>query len=172
MSGIPAEILTKFGRLELLSCDVDGVMTDGGLYYGENGDALRKYNVKDGMGLKMLMSSKVPVAVISAGTCRAITARMAALGIEHAYFGVDDKLACLRALCDKLRIGLEDVAHIGDDVNDLGVLRAVGLPIAVADAVDDVLAAAQFVTTRAGGAGAVREICDLILSQRQSGIAT
>jgi 3-deoxy-D-manno-octulosonate 8-phosphate phosphatase (KDO 8-P phosphatase) len=151
-------------RVRLLSLDVDGVQTDGGLYYTETGAELRRYHVRDGMGIKLLMAAGIHVAFISQSTTASIAERGRKLGVTRCLTGIDDKLAALSALCDELRIPLDAVAHMADDVNDLPLLRAVGLPMAVADAVPAVLSSAAWVSTLPGGRGAVREACDLLLS--------
>lgn len=152
--------------IRLLSLDLDGVLTDGGLYYTADGDAMRKYDVKDGMGIEMVLGAGLPVSVITASDTPAIATRLRKLRIPHARFGVRDKLPVLQALCAELGIGLAQVLHMADDVNDLPVLRAVGFPVAVADAVDAVRDACIHVTARPGGRGAVREVCDLLLRAR------
>ncbi len=163
---LPAGLLKRLGKVRLLSVDVDGVLTDGGLYYTEDGRLLRKFNVKDGMGLKRLRESGIEVAVISAGAAPTILKRGQDLGLEHVFSGVEDKLATLSALCKELGIDLAEVAHVGDDVNDLALMRAVGCPLTVADAVPEAHEAALMTTDRKGGAGAVREICDLLMKAR------
>jgi len=154
-------------RVKLLSLDVDGVLTDGGIYYADDGNTYRKFNAKDGMGMVRLMNTGVQVTIISAGRPGGIEHRANRLGIKHVFTDVHDKLSVLRKLCDELGIGMEDVAHIGDDVNDLAIMEHIGLSITVADAVDDVLDVADIVTRRQGGAGAVREICDAIIRLRE-----
>lgn len=149
-------------NIKLLALDVDGVLTDGGLYYTDAGEELKKFNVKDGMGLKVVMDLGLEVAIISASTSRSTHHRARKLGIPHVLTGVEDKLAALRNLIAALGVTLEQVAFIGDDLNDLPVLREVGFPLTVADAAAPNLALAAYVTTRAGGCGAVREVCDLI----------
>jgi 3-deoxy-D-manno-octulosonate 8-phosphate phosphatase (KDO 8-P phosphatase) len=158
----------RLERVRLVSLDVDGVMTDGGLYYAEDGGELRRFNVRDGMGIKALMTAGIPVAFVTSSRTRAIGNRAAALGVPHCLLGVEDKLAALERLCETLRVGLNEVAHVADDVNDLPVLKRVGCPVAVADAHPYVLAAAAFVTERAGGDGAVRELAERLLSIRQA----
>ncbi len=155
-----AEVLRLLSRVRLLSLDVDGVMTDGGLYYSADGQIQRKYNVKDGVGIKRAIEAGVQIAIISAGASGSIPERAATLGIEHVFTGVEDKLAAFEALCEKLDIGLDESAHIGDDINDVPLLEAVGCPIAVADAQPEAWAAALIITEKNGGAGAIREICD------------
>lgn len=168
MSDLPfPDLLKRLGRVRLLSVDVDGVLTDGGLYYTEDGRLLRKFNVKDGMGMKRLREAGVEVAMISAGTGPTILERGRDLGLEHVFSGVEDKLATLSGLCRRLGITLAEVAHVGDDLNDVPVLNAVGCPLTVADAVPEARDAAVFATAKGGGEGAVREICDLLIEARR-----
>ena len=164
-----AALAGRLAGVNLLSCDVDGVLTDGGLYYDDEGRQLRKFAVKDGMGLQRVRAAGVEVALISAGTSASIRHRGEALGLRHVLLGVEDKLSALDGLCRELGLYLSDVAHVGDDLNDLPVFEAVGLPLAVADAVPEVLAAAAYVAERKGGEGAVREICDLLAAARPAG---
>ena len=161
-----AEVLRLLSRVRLLSLDVDGVLTDGGLYYTADGQVQRKYNVKDGVGIKRAIEAGIEVAIISAGASGSIPERAATLGIRHVFAGVEDKLGVFEGLCEKLDIGLEESAHIGDDINDVPLLEAVGCPIAVADAQPEAWAAALIITEKNGGAGAVREICDSLVETR------
>jgi len=160
---------SRLGSLKLLSLDTDGVLTDGGMYYTDAGDEMRKFNVKDGMGMRLVRSAGVEVVIITASSAPAIAHRGHRLGLEHVYLETEDKLAALVTLCDKLGIDLDQVAHVGDDVNDLPVLEAVGCPMSVNDAMPAAKDAALYVTTRNGGHGAVREICDLIISVKEGG---
>ncbi len=156
----------RLRSVALLSLDVDGVLTDGGLYYAEDGTELRRFNVKDGMGLKRLRASGVEVAILTASTTPAIRHRADRLGIVHCHLGATDKLTVLETLGRDLGVGLDRIAHMGDDLNDLPILTRVGCPLTVADAVPEVIEAACFVTRRGGGQGAVRELCDLIVTAR------
>jgi len=163
------EFSRRLGGVRLLSLDVDGILTDGGLYFADDGLTLRKFNVRDGQGIKRVMDSGIAVAIISAGPQDAIRRRMETLGIPHIFTGVPDKLDTLTLLCGRLGIDLGEVAHMGDDINDLPVMEVVGYPITVPDAVAEVLDIAVHVTSRPGGAGAVREICDLLVAARGRG---
>jgi 3-deoxy-D-manno-octulosonate 8-phosphate phosphatase (KDO 8-P phosphatase) len=154
--------LAKFSQVEILVLDVDGVLTDGGLYYTEKGEQLKKFNVKDGLGLKRVMQRGVTVAILSASVSQATLHRARHLGIFHVFIDIEDKLAQLKDLCDKLGVDLDHVAYLGDDLVDLPAMQAVGCPIAVADAMPENQAAAIYVTRCRGGEGAVREVCDLI----------
>ncbi|MDP7651795.1 MAG: HAD hydrolase family protein [Rhodospirillales bacterium] len=161
-----ATLVERLKGVKLLSLDVDGVLTDGGLYYTDDGQQLRKFNVKDGMGIQRVRAAGVEVAVISAAKAPAILRRGESLGLAHVVVGCDDKLAALVIICGKLGVDLADVAHMGDDLNDVPVLEVVGLPLSVADAVAEARAAAAYVTERRGGDGAVREICNLMVAAR------
>lgn len=160
---IPPRLLRKLRALVL---DVDGVLTDGGMYYGPTGEGLKRFHVKDGLGLRLIGEAGIEVALISGENSEILKRRAEKLRIENVFVGVEDKLRTLQAFTDSRRISLEEVAYVGDDLNDLPALRAVALPIAVADAVPQVLKAAAWVTSRRGGDGAVREVCDRILSVR------
>ena len=163
-----AEVLRKLAGVRLLSLDVDGVMTDGGLYYTDDGRISRKYNVKDGVGIKRAMDAGIQIVIISAGVSGSVPKRAETLGIEYVFTGVEDKKAVLEALCDELGIGLDEVAHMGDDLNDVPLLQAVGCPIAVADAQPEAWDAALIITEQNGGNGAIREICDVLVKSRES----
>ena len=160
------ELLDRLAAVRLLTLDVDGVLTDGGLYYTDDGVIMRRFNVKDGLGIKRVQAAGIAVALISAGPACGIERRGRDLGIAHVYSGVGDKLAKATMLCGELGYELAEVAHVGDDLTDLPLLAAVGCPLTVADAVPEVREAAVFVTERGGGNGAVREICDLLLAAR------
>ena len=163
-----AEVLRKLARVRLLSLDVDGVMTDGGLYYTDDGRISRKYNVKDGVGIKRAMDAGFQIVIISAGVSGSVPKRAETLGIEHVFTGVENKRAVLETLCDELGIDLDEVAHMGDDLNDVPLLQAVGCPIAVADAQPEAWDAALIITEQNGGNGAIREICDALVKSRES----
>ncbi len=164
------ELQQRLRRIKLLSLDVDGVMTDGGLYYTDEGVQFRKFNVKDGLGIKRVLKAGVEVCIISASAQVSTLERAQHLGIPHVYIGVEDKLETLRRLVDTLGVDLQEVAHVGDDLTDVAVMMQIGLPLTVADAVDEALEAAHYVTQRPGGAGAVREICDFLLRARNAAL--
>ena len=164
----PAASLPVLARIKLLSVDVDGVLTDGGIFYTDDGNTFRKFNAKDGMGLVMLRRAGIMVTIISAGAPGAIEHRAKRLGIEHVYTDVHDKLTFFQDLAQKLDIDMSDTAHMGDDVNDLPLMRAAGIGITTADAVHAVAREADIATVRRGGDAAVREVCDAILEARES----
>ena len=150
-------------RIKLLSLDVDGILTDGGIYYADDGNSFRKFNAKDGVGVNRLMKTGIDVVIISAGAPGAIEHRARRMGIKHVFTDVGDKLSVLRELSDRLGIEMADVAHMGDDVIDLEIMEAVGFSFTASDAVDEVLDYADIITKNKGGEGAVREVCDLLL---------
>lgn len=157
------ELKSRLSQVKLLALDVDGVLTDGGLYYTERGEELKKFNVKDGLGIKLLMRAGIEVAIISANSSAATTYRAKKLGMEHCYIGIEDKLPVLNDLCDRLNISLAEVAYVGDDITDIPILKSIGCPITVADAIAENLEHVIYVTQMAGGRGAIREVSSLIL---------
>lgn len=150
--------------IRLLVLDVDGVLTDGRLWYTAAGEELKGFHVRDGLGIKSLIAAGVAVAIISGRTSGAVERRAAELGIRHVVQGCDDKGRAFDALCAALAIEPTAVACVGDDTADLPMLARAGLPVAVADAHPDVRAVAKRVTQLPGGHGAVREICDWLLA--------
>jgi YrbI family 3-deoxy-D-manno-octulosonate 8-phosphate phosphatase len=153
--------------VRLLCVDVDGVLTDAGMYYGPDGEALKKFNTRDGMGLARVREAGVAVALVSGEESGIIHARAAKLKIDDVFSNVANKRVAVEALSAKHGLALEEVAFIGDDLNDLSALECVGLACAVADATEPVRAAAHYVTRRRGGDGAVREVCELLIAARQ-----
>lgn len=156
----------KAAGIALLVLDVDGVLTDGRLWFNAGGEALKAFHVRDGLGIKLLRAAGVQVAVISGRSSPAVTARMQELGVVQVAQGVADKAAALTELLRALDVPATRTACLVDDTPDLPMMRAVGLPAAVADAHPQVLAAATHVTAAAGGHGAVREFCDWLLAAR------
>jgi 3-deoxy-D-manno-octulosonate 8-phosphate phosphatase (KDO 8-P phosphatase) len=157
-----------FRRVKVLVLDVDGVLTDGRLYYGPRGEMLKTFHVRDGYGIKQLQNAGIAVAIISGRNSPAVLRRAKDLGIRHVFQGVDDKFAALQKLAKTLKVKLDDCACIGDDTPDASILNACGLGIAVADAHADALAAADLETSRPGGHGAVREVCDWLMAARSA----
>lgn len=157
------ELGKRLRQVRLLALDVDGVLTDGGVYIGEDGHELRRFDIKDGLGLKRVMAAGIIVAIISSSPVAAVAYRAQRLGIEEVHLGITDKLLTLREICERYAVALEQVCYVGDDLVDLPVLEAVGLPCATADAVNQVRQVALYVTQARGGYGAVREICDLLI---------
>ncbi len=155
-------------NIKLIIFDVDGVLTDGGLYFSDEGIELKRFNSLDGLGIKLLRQSGVEPAIISARNTPNVAHRMKNLGIKHFYQGQSDKKNAYQELLDKLSLTSDEVAYVGDDIIDLPVMRQIGLPIAVANAHDLVKDNACIVTDKLGGHGAVREVCDFILKAQNN----
>ena len=153
--------------IELLVLDVDGVLTDGRLILGPNGEESKAFHVRDGHGLVTVRDAGIAIAIITGRTSSVVETRMRELGVAHVHQGIRDKAACLRYIIDELGVAPEHVCYVGDDVPDRDAMRMVGLAVAVADACDEIHAVAALTTRRNGGCGAVREVCDLILGARR-----
>jgi 3-deoxy-D-manno-octulosonate 8-phosphate phosphatase (KDO 8-P phosphatase) len=162
-SPLPPEILERARRVRLMVFDVDGVLTDGGLHFGEDGREHKVFHVHDGLGLKLLKRAGIEVAVITSRSSPIVTARMAELGIDHVYQGQEDKLPRFERLISALKLDPADTGYMGDDLPDLAVMRRAGLALAPANATTAVATAAHWRTRRAGGQGAAREACELLL---------
>lgn len=150
--------------VRLVAFDVDGILTDGGLYLSDSGDEFKRFNSLDGHGLKMLKASGVELAIITGRTSRCVEMRAKNLGIAHLYQGVEKKWGAMQDLLGKLGLAPEAAAFMGDDVVDLPVMRRVGLALTVPGAPAAVHDHAHYTTKHAGGHGAVREACELIMS--------
>ncbi len=155
--------LKRAEGLKLMIFDVDGVMTDGTLYYSERGEELKAFNIRDGHGIKMLRQNGVEVALITARSSRAVELRAANLGIAHLYQGVEDKRAAYAALLARLELAAEQSGYMGDDLLDLPLITRCGFAATVPAAPEALKSRAQYVTRMGGGQGAVREVCEFIL---------
>lgn len=160
------DLLRRARAIRLAIFDVDGVMTDGTVYMGPQGEALKAFNILDGHGLRMLLDAGVATAIISGRSSEAVLRRAGELGIAHVAQGVKDKVAEFERLRTVVGVGAEACAFMGDDLPDLAVMRRCGLAAAVPNAVAAVRDAAHFVARAHGGRGAVRELCDLIVEAR------
>ncbi len=156
--------LDRAKSIRLIAFDVDGILTDGGLYLSDSGEEFKRFNSLDGHGLKMLKASGVELAIITGRTSRCVELRAHNLGITHLYQGVEDKLGAMQKLLATLGLAIQDAAYMGDDVVDLPVMRRSGLAITVPEAPQLVRDNAHYVTQRNGGQGAVRETCELLMS--------
>ena len=154
-------------RIRLVLTDSDGCLTDGGMYYGENGDAMKKFNAKDGMGIRLLREAGILTGIVTGENVPSVRYRAEKLHMEEVHLGIGDKLAVVKEICSRRGIDLSEVAYVGDDVNDLEVLRAVGLPCSVPNAEEEALKAASFVSRRPGGMGAIRDVAEFILKNRE-----
>lgn len=159
----PSEIIRRAEQTRLCVFDVDGVLTDGKIVLGPGDVELKAFNVKDGQGIAMLREF-VAIGVITGRRSEAVATRMSQLGVQHVFQGEKNKPAALKKIIKSLEIDLQAVCYVGDDLPDLAVMQQVGLAVAVADASPIVRKVAHYCTTSAGGAGAAREVCELILS--------
>ena len=150
--------------IQLLVLDVDGVLTDGRLYYGAGGEVAKSFHVRDGYGLRMALDAGLHIAIISGRPSQGAQHRFDELGIEHVFLACREKNKTLTSLQKQLGVSPAQTAVMGDDIPDLEMMRLAGLKIAVADAHADIKRAADFVTTCRGGEGAVREVCDALLA--------
>ena len=163
LSNYPPEVWARAQGIRLLILDIDGVLTDGRLYFDAKGETLKVFHVRDGHGIKMAQRGGIEVALVSGRRSDAAFHRARELGISRFYEGVRDKVAILEELLAALNLTPVEVAAVGDELVDLPLLHQVGLGVAVVDAVPEVRAAAHWVTSLPGGTGAVREVCDLLL---------
>lgn len=160
---IPADVLARAARIRLAVFDVDGTLTDGRLWYGADGQEAKQFHVHDGFGLQRLQANGVQVALITARHSQAVATRASDLAIEHVFQAQANKRACLNRLLAALHLQPPEACYVGDDLPDVPSMRAVGLAIAVANAQPWVAAQSHWQTSRAGGDGAAREVCDLLL---------
>jgi 3-deoxy-D-manno-octulosonate 8-phosphate phosphatase (KDO 8-P phosphatase) len=154
---------TRLAKVRLLVLDVDGVLTDGGLWYGPQGELIKRFDVRDGLGIRLLQRAGIEVALLSGGRGGATEARARHLGIRHCLVGATDKPLALARLRAELGVECEATAFVGDDFNDLAVRGQVGLLVATADAARPLRRQADLVLWRAGGRGAVRELAERLL---------
>lgn len=151
----------KLSKIKLLILDVDGVMTDGGMYFAESGDQFKKFDTKDGRGIIELVKRGVQVGIISSGFRDVgVSARAQMLGIQNCYIGTEPKLNILTQWCEEMNISFDEVAMIGDDINDLEVMQRIGFKTCPSDAVEVVKKAVDLILSKAGGQGCVREFID------------
>ncbi|AVR01510.1 3-deoxy-manno-octulosonate-8-phosphatase KdsC [Pluralibacter gergoviae] len=160
---VSADVMARAKNIRLLILDVDGVMSDGLIYMGNNGEELKAFNVRDGYGIRCALTSGIEVAIITGRSAKLVEDRCKTLGITWLWQGQSDKLVAYRELLAKLALSPDRVAYIGDDLIDWPVMANVGLSVAVADAHPLLTPRANYVTRINGGRGAVREVCDLLL---------
>jgi 3-deoxy-D-manno-octulosonate 8-phosphate phosphatase (KDO 8-P phosphatase) len=157
------DIQAKAQEIKLVIFDVDGVLTDGSLYFGDDGQEYKAFNSRDGHGMKMLQYSGVEIGIITGRTSDVVRHRMQNLGVEHVYQGKQEKLPAFEELRTKLGLQAHQIAYVGDDVVDLPIMRRVGLAIAVNDAHSLVKQHAHWLSPSPGGRGAAREVCEMIM---------
>jgi 3-deoxy-D-manno-octulosonate 8-phosphate phosphatase (KDO 8-P phosphatase) len=157
------ELLRKAQGIKVVFFDVDGVLTDGGLYFSEMGETIKRFNTLDGHGLKMLQKAGITPVIITGRDSKPLRVRLQALGIEHAHYGTEDKRPAAEQTLCTLGLDWSQAAAMGDDWPDLPMMRPSAFACAPANAHGDVIAAAHYVTQLRGGEGAVREFCDLLM---------
>lgn len=169
MLEITDKIKERLREIRLLITDIDGVWTDGGLYYTEEGLIMKKFNVKDGMAIRILRQAGIETAIITTDVSKPILARAETLGIENIYTGVWNKEVSMDELCDKKGLKRCNVAFIGDDINDLSIFAAAGFTACPSDAVDSVKKVADIILANKGGDAVFREYAELIISAQTNG---
>lgn len=154
-------------EIKMFLTDSDGCLTDGGMYYSENGDELKKFNTRDGMGFAMLKQAGILTGIVTGEDVQMVRKRAEKLQLDICKCGIKDKLTCIREICEEYKISLKNIAYIGDDVNDLQVIESVGFGCCVNDAEEIVRGKAKYVTKRKGGEGAIREVADMICNKKE-----
>jgi len=162
-----ADLKKKLQKIKVFLTDVDGVLTDGGMYYTADGLAMKRYFVRDGMGSVILQRTGVEVGMISSDISPIGQARAERLKFDHTYIGIRDKCEALDEICKKRNFTYQNVAFIGDDVNDIEILKKVGFSAAPNDAIDEVKKIASYVCAKKGGQGAYREVVDMIMKAQK-----
>lgn len=163
LNACPAAVMQRAQHVKVVFFDVDGVLTDGGLYFTESGETIKRFHTLDGHGLKLLRQAGITPAIITGRDSAPLRVRLAALGIEHAVFGTEEKYPAACALLAQLGLDWGQAAAMGDDWPDLPLLRHSMLACAPANAHPELLQAAHWVTPLSGGGGAVRQLCDVVL---------
>lgn len=153
-------------KIKCVLTDNDGVLTDGGMYYSENGDELKKFNTKDGMGFRLLREAGIITGIITGENIELVKRRAEKMKADVVYLGIQNKLDIIDKICSKYNLNYEEIAYIGDDINDLEVVRTVGLGCSVYDGMECVKEAAKIITKAKGGEGAVREVAEMILREK------
>ena len=158
-------------RIRLFATDVDGVLTDAGMYYSESGEETKKFNTRDGMGIKLLQRAGIVTAIVTQERTKLVAWRGEKLMIPEVHQGVTDKLSLVREMAARHGLSMEDVAYIGDDVNDVATLDAAGFSATPADGMPQAVAVVDYVCAKKGGEGAVREIIELILQAQEKSVS-
>lgn len=157
----------KISKIKIVLTDIDGVLTDGGLYYTDEGLVMKRFFVKDGMGAILLKENGLEVGILSSDKSEIASVRGKRLNLELVYYGVKDKRQVLDEICFLRNVKMENLAFIGDDVNDVEALKAVGLSACPKDAIEDISSIVDYVCQKEGGKGAFRELADLILKGKK-----
>ena len=161
------KILKKLKKIRLLISDVDGVLTDGGMYYSEKGEILKKFNTRDGMGVEILLHSKVKTILLTRENSNIVKKRGAKIKAAATYIGIFNKESQLKKICKKFHVSPTEIAYIGDDLNDLEIMKLVGFAATPLDGIKDLRKIVDYVCKNSGGHGAFREIADLVILSRR-----
>lgn len=151
-------------QIKLVITDVDGVLTDGGMYFSEKGEILKKFNTRDGMAVELLRNKKIPVILITREKSKIVLSRAKKLKINDTFIGIKEKESLIPKICKKYKINERNIAYVGDDINDLNILKQVGLSISPQDAISEIKKYSDYVCKSKGGEGVLREIADIIIS--------
>ncbi len=162
------ELSSRLQKIKMLATDVDGVLTDSGMYYSENGDEMKKFNTRDGMGMVLLRNAGYKLAIVTSEDTKIVERRAAKLKIADVLQGVRDKVGAMEILLKRHSLTWEEVAYIGDDVNDLQVLKRAGFAATPSDGTEENKKTAHYITKKKGGEGCVREICDMLLELKKT----
>jgi YrbI family 3-deoxy-D-manno-octulosonate 8-phosphate phosphatase len=162
------DISERLRKVELLVMDVDGTLTDSAMYYSAKGEELKRFSTRDGMGISLLHLHGIKTAIITSENTAIVSARAEKLKIERVILGSKEKLTDLQIIADEMKLSSENIAYIGDDINDLDVIKWAGVGACPSDAVQEVIEAADYVCNKPGGNGAVRELADMILKEKRS----
>lgn len=164
------KLISSLKHIRLFATDVDGVLTDAGMYYSESGDEMKKFNTRDGMGIKLLQRAGIITAIVTQERTKLVAWRGEKLTIPEVHQGVMDKLSLVRDMAERHGLSMEQVAYIGDDVNDVATLEAVGFSATPADGMPQAVAVVDYVCEKKGGEGAVREIIEMILEAQDKSV--
>lgn len=166
LSGLQPALMERLQAVKAVILDVDGVLTDGGIYYDPTGREIKRFHVTDGLGIELLRHAGIRVAILSGRVSEALTRRAAELKVTECYQGIRDKKAQIEKLRQQWQLKTDELLYVGDDLNDLPAFEAVGVRVAVANAVAELKERAHYTTQASGGNGAVREVCEWLLKAR------
>jgi len=160
------KLLERCKKTQLVISDVDGVLTDGGMYYSEKGEELKKFNTRDGMAVELLQKNKIPVILMTKEKSKIVLQRAKKIRVKKSYIGIANKEEKLPEICKKFKVSLKGIAYIGDDINDLEIMKKVGFSASPNNAIDLVKRKSHYICKLNGGEGVLREVAELILSTK------
>tara|TARA_Y100001936_G_C16082531_1_gene679007 strand:- start:2395 stop:2895 length:501 start_codon:yes stop_codon:yes gene_type:complete len=157
----------KYVSIKLVISDVDGVLTDGGMYYSENGEVMKKFNTRDGMGMELLLNKGIKTILISKENSKIVKARAKKLSVSKVFLGIHNKELLLPEICKKFKVSKNEICYIGDDINDLEIMNNVGFSACPINAISMIKETADYISNYSGGDGVFRDIAELILSSKK-----